>query len=62
LQEDYDTLKNKIYGKTYLMGACHIIWDKIMEQVNNMWKLFIIMEEEVNIVKKVEKYIVKSEQ
>jgi hypothetical protein len=44
------------------MGARHIIWDKSMEQVNRMWKCFIIMEEEASLVKKVEKYIVKVEQ
>jgi chromosome segregation ATPase len=31
LQEEYDTLKNKLSSKPYLMGARHIIWDKIME-------------------------------
>jgi chromosome segregation ATPase len=62
LQEEYDTLKTKLSGKPYLMGARHLIWDKIMEHVNKMWKCFIIMEEEANLVKKVEKDIAKVEQ
>jgi hypothetical protein len=61
LQEEYDTLKNKLSGKSYLMGARHIVWDKIIEQVNKMWKCFIIMEEEASLVKKVEIDITKAE-
>jgi len=43
------------------MGAHHIVWDKIIEKVNNMWKCFIIMEEEASLVKKVEIDITKVE-
>ena len=43
------------------MGACHIVWDKIIEHVNKMWNFFIIMEEETSLVKKVEIDITKAE-
>jgi hypothetical protein len=62
LQEEYDTLKSKFSRKFHLMGAQLLIWNKIMEQVNRMCKCFIIMEEEDNLIKKVENYISKVEQ
>jgi hypothetical protein len=57
LQEEYDTLKGKISGNSHLMGERHLIWDKIIDQINKMWKIFIIMEEEASLVRKVEKEV-----
>ena len=43
------------------MGARYILWDKIIKHINKMWKCFIIMEEEANLVKNVEIDITKAE-
>jgi len=50
-------LKNKVSGKSYLMGVGHLIWDKIIEQISRTWRSFIIMKEEASLVRKVEKYV-----
>jgi hypothetical protein len=55
-------LKGKFFGKSYLVGARNLIWDKIIEQINKMWKRFIIIEEEASLVRKVEKEVETVEQ
>jgi hypothetical protein len=57
LQEDFDLLKNKLVGKSYLIGARHLIWDQIITKVTRIWDYFKLMDEESTLVKKADKDI-----
>ena len=43
-------LKSKSGGKSYLIGAKHVLWDKIIVEINKIWNYLVIMDEENSIV------------
>jgi hypothetical protein len=57
IQEDYELLKTKLGGKFYLIGARHLLWDKIVEEITKIWDYIIIMDEESGLARKVDKDI-----
>jgi hypothetical protein len=40
-----EKMKNKLLGKTYLIGVRHIIWDEILSEVGKIWKYFKIIDD-----------------
>jgi hypothetical protein len=40
-------MKNKLYGKPYMIGDRHIIWDEIIDEVGNIWDYFKIIDDEI---------------
>ena len=57
LWEDYEFLKNKLGGKSYLIGDILFLWDKIPNKITKNWDYIIIMDEEFGLSRKVEKYV-----
>jgi hypothetical protein len=44
---DMEQMKNKLSGKPYLIGARHIIWDEIIDEVGKIWDFFKIIDDEI---------------
>jgi hypothetical protein len=44
---DMEQMKNKLSGKPYLIGARHIIWDEIINEVGKIWDYFKIIDDEI---------------
>jgi len=46
-----EKMNNKFSGKPYMIGARHIIWDEIINEVGNIWHYFKIVDEEIILTK-----------
>ena len=56
IQEEYEILKSKSGGKSYLIRSRHVLWDIIVD-INKIWNYIVIMDEENSLEKRVEKDI-----
>jgi hypothetical protein len=42
-----EEMQNNFFGKPYLIGAMHLIWDEIITEVGKIWDYFKIIDEEI---------------
>jgi hypothetical protein len=45
-----EQMKTKILSKPYLVGAKHLIWDEIINEVAGLWDYFKIIDDEMLLV------------
>jgi hypothetical protein len=57
---DMEQMKNKLSGKPYLIGARHIIWDEIIDEVGKIWNYFKIIDDEIQLTDEADDTIKKS--
>jgi hypothetical protein len=60
LLTEIEQLKNKLCGKCYLVGARHIIWDEIINEVSKIWDYFKIIDDEMLLIDEADEVIKKS--
>ena len=52
-------MKTKLWGKQYLVGAKHLIWDEIISEVAELWDHFKILDDEMLLVDEADDVIQK---
>jgi hypothetical protein len=57
---DMEQMKTKLSGKPYLVGAKHLIWDEIINEVARLWDYFKIIDDEMLLVDEADEVIHKS--
>jgi uncharacterized phage infection (PIP) family protein YhgE len=60
MQTNIDQMKDKLFGKPYLIGARHIIWDEIINEVSKIWDYFKIIDDEILLTDEVDDTLKKS--
>jgi len=46
---DMEKMKSKFFGKPYLIGVRHIIWDEVIDEVGKIWNYFKIIDDEIQL-------------
>jgi hypothetical protein len=60
MQKEIDQLSDKLSGKPYLIGARHVIWDEIINEVTKLWDFFKIIDDEIQLTDEIDEVLKKA--
>ena len=59
MQKEIHHLSDKLFGKPYLIGDRHIIWDEIINEVIQLWDFFKITDDEIQLTDEIDEVLRK---